>query len=43
MPESFVEVERVDLAYDAESGNAIEDVSLSIRESGSAGARCPGR
>ena len=32
MPERFVEVERVDLAYDAESGNAIEDVSLSIRE-----------
>ena len=32
MPESFVEVDRVDLAYDEESGNAIEDVSLAIRE-----------
>ena len=32
MPESFVEVQSVDLAYDAESGNAIEDVSLAIRE-----------
>ncbi len=32
MPESFLEVENVDLAYDAESGNAIEDVSLAIRE-----------
>ncbi|OGA73278.1 MAG: nitrate ABC transporter ATP-binding protein [Betaproteobacteria bacterium RIFCSPLOWO2_12_FULL_65_14] len=32
MPESFVEIESVDLAYDKESGNAIEDVSLAIRE-----------
>lgn len=32
MPESFVEVENVDLAYDRASGNAIEDVSLAIRE-----------
>jgi NitT/TauT family transport system ATP-binding protein len=32
MRESFLEVENVDLAYDAASGNAIEDVSLAIRE-----------
>jgi NitT/TauT family transport system ATP-binding protein len=32
MPESFVEIESVDLAYDKVSGNAIEDVSLAIRE-----------
>ena len=30
--ESFVEVDHVDLAYDDVSGNAIEDVSLSMRE-----------
>ncbi len=32
MPERFLEVRNVDLAYDAASGNAIEDVSLAIRE-----------
>jgi NitT/TauT family transport system ATP-binding protein len=32
MAEAFVEVDRVDLAYDAVSGNAIEDVSLSMQE-----------
>jgi NitT/TauT family transport system ATP-binding protein len=32
MPEAFVEVEHVDLAYDDVSGNAIEDVTLSMRE-----------
>jgi NitT/TauT family transport system ATP-binding protein len=32
MPGTFVEVDRVDLAYDEQSGNAIEDVSLSMRE-----------
>jgi NitT/TauT family transport system ATP-binding protein len=32
MAEAFVEVHGVDLAYDAVSGNAIEDVSLSMRE-----------
>jgi NitT/TauT family transport system ATP-binding protein len=32
MPESFVEIESVDLAYDKESGNAIEQISLAIRE-----------
>jgi len=32
MAEAFVEVDRVDLAYDEESGNAIEGVSLSMHE-----------
>ena len=32
MAEAFVEVDQVDLAYDAVSGNAIEGVSLSMRE-----------
>jgi NitT/TauT family transport system ATP-binding protein len=32
MPESFVELECVDLAYDKESGNAVEDISLTIGE-----------
>ena len=32
MAETFVDVDRVDLAYDEASGNAIEDVSLSMRE-----------
>jgi NitT/TauT family transport system ATP-binding protein len=32
MREDFVEVDRVDLAYDEQGGNAIEDVSLSMRE-----------
>jgi NitT/TauT family transport system ATP-binding protein len=32
MSEAFVEVERVDLAYDDVSGNAIEDVTLSMQE-----------
>ena len=32
MSEAFVEVDRVDLAYDEVSGNAIEDVSLSMKE-----------
>ena len=32
MAESFVEVDHVDLAYDETGGNAIEDVSLSMRE-----------
>ena len=32
MPGAFVEVDRVDLAYDEESGNAIEDVTLSMQQ-----------
>src|SRR5882672_9697188 len=32
MSDAFVEVDRVDLAYDEVSGNAIEDVSLSMQE-----------
>ena len=32
MAEAFVEVDDVDLAYDEVSGNAIEDVSLSMQE-----------
>jgi NitT/TauT family transport system ATP-binding protein len=32
MAEAFVEVDQVDLAYDEVSGNAIEDVSLSMQE-----------
>ncbi len=32
MPGSFVEVDHVDLAYDELGGNAIEDVSLAMRE-----------
>src|SRR5688572_16398284 len=32
MAEAFVEVDDVDLAYDEVGGNAIEDVSLSMRE-----------
>jgi NitT/TauT family transport system ATP-binding protein len=32
MGDAFVEVEHVDLAYDEVSGNAIEDVSLAMRE-----------
>jgi NitT/TauT family transport system ATP-binding protein len=32
MPEAFVEVDHVDLAYDELSGNAIEDVSLTMQE-----------
>ncbi len=32
MPEAFVEVDHVDLAYDETSGNAIEDISLSMNE-----------
>ena len=32
MEQPFVEVEHVDLAYDEAGGNAIEDVSLSMRE-----------
>jgi NitT/TauT family transport system ATP-binding protein len=32
MSRAFVEVDRVDLAYDEDSGNAIEDVSLSMQE-----------
>jgi NitT/TauT family transport system ATP-binding protein len=32
MPEAFVEVDHVDLAYDEVGGNAIEDVSLTMRE-----------
>jgi NitT/TauT family transport system ATP-binding protein len=32
MEQAFVQVEHVDLAYDAASGNAIEDVSVSMRE-----------
>jgi NitT/TauT family transport system ATP-binding protein len=32
MSDAFVEVDHVDLAYDEVSGNAIEDVSLSMRE-----------
>src|SRR5215210_204348 len=32
MAEAFVEVDKVDLAYDEVSGNAIEDVSLSMQE-----------
>lgn len=32
MSEAFVEVDHVDLAYDEVSGNAIEDVSLAMRE-----------
>ena len=32
MSQAFVEVDHVDLAYDALGGNAIEDVSLSMRE-----------
>ncbi|MGH8670294.1 MAG: ABC transporter ATP-binding protein [Burkholderiales bacterium] len=32
MSEAFVEVDHVDLAYDEVSGNAIEDVSLSMQE-----------
>ena len=32
MSEAFVEVEHVDLAYDDVSGNAIEDVTLSMQE-----------
>ncbi len=32
MQQPFVEVDQVDLAYDEESGNAIEDVSLAMRE-----------
>ena len=32
MAEAFVEVDHVDLAYDELGGNAIEDVSLSMRE-----------
>jgi NitT/TauT family transport system ATP-binding protein len=32
MPAAFVEVDNVDLAYDEESGNAIEDVTLSMQE-----------
>ena len=31
-PEAFVEVDHVDLAYDEVGGNAIEDVSLTMRE-----------
>jgi NitT/TauT family transport system ATP-binding protein len=32
MPDAFVAVDHVDLAYDEASGNAIEDVSLTMRE-----------
>jgi len=32
MPDAFVAVDHVDLAYDEASGNAIEDVSLAIEE-----------
>jgi NitT/TauT family transport system ATP-binding protein len=32
MSSAFVEVDHVDLAYDEESGNAVEDVSLSMQE-----------
>src|SRR4026208_616655 len=32
MSDAFVEVDKVDLAYDEVSGNAIEDVSLSMKE-----------
>jgi NitT/TauT family transport system ATP-binding protein len=32
MPDTFVAVDRVDLAYDEAGGNAIEDVSLAMRE-----------
>jgi len=32
MSTAFVEVDRVDLAYDEDSGNAIEDISLSMSE-----------
>jgi len=32
MPDTFVEVDHVDLAYDEVGGNAIEDVSLTMRE-----------
>src|SRR3990172_5371614 len=32
MPDAFVAVDHVDLAYDEASGNAVEDVSLSMRE-----------
>src|SRR4029078_4223639 len=32
MSDAFVEVDKVDLAYDEVSGNAIEDVSLSMQE-----------
>jgi NitT/TauT family transport system ATP-binding protein len=32
MPEAFVDVDHVDLAYDEVSGNAIEDISLSMNE-----------
>jgi NitT/TauT family transport system ATP-binding protein len=32
MPGAFVEVAHVDLAYDDVSGNAIEDVTLSMQE-----------
>ena len=32
MADAFVEIQHVDLAYGEATGNAIEDVSLSMRE-----------